>query len=87
VWICGVLALLIDGRLQGALPLLGVVVAAGLAVYIAVCLIILIAYALDRNVSFPLRGLPAALVVLLFIALNIGAASYAWRYILRAGSP
>lgn len=87
VWICGMVALVIDGRPQGALPLLGIVIAAGLAVYVAVFLIILIAYAINRNVNFPLRGLPAILVILLFIALNTGAALFAWRYVLRAGSP
>jgi hypothetical protein len=87
VWICGVLALLIDERPQGILLLLGAVVAAGVAVYVAVSLIILIAYVLDRSVKFPLRGLPAGLVIVLFLALNAGAVTYAWRYVLRAGSP
>jgi len=87
VWICGALAFLIDGRPQGILLLLGAVIAAGIAVYVAVSLIILIAYVLDRGVKFPLRGLPAGLVVVLFLALNAGAATYAWRYVLRAGSP
>ncbi len=87
VWIWGMLALLIDGRPQGILLLLGVIVAAGIAVYVAVSLIILIAYVLDRGVKFPLRGLPAGLVIVFFLALNAGAVMYAWHYVLRAGSP
>ena len=36
--------------------------------------------------GFPKRGLPAVLVILIFLALNVGAILFAWRYIVRGGT-
>lgn len=81
VWLLGALALLMHRRLAAALFLF--LILAG------VCTLVqrlLYGLASMSGGSFPKRGLPAVLVVLLFLAVNVGAIYVAWRYILHGGS-
>jgi len=83
VWVCGTIALALDGRAGKIAEFLGVVVATGIAVWLVAVLMSVIVATLHLHVDFPLRGLSAVLVVLLCVGLNVGALWYAWQYLLR----
>ena len=82
-WACGTLVLLLDGRGHRVLPFLGMLIAAALAALLVVVLITAAAEAASPGNWFPLRGVPAAALVLSFVALDATDIVYAWRTILR----
>ncbi len=81
-WACGTLVLLLDGRGRRALPFLGALIAAALVAFLVVVLTTAAAEAVSPGNWFPLRGWPATVLALSFIALDAAAAMYAWRAIL-----
>ena len=83
VWVCGTAVLLLDGRIRDVLSFLGVVIAAGVVVWMAVSITSLVGLMFNRRAPFPLRGVSAILNIIFFLALDAGAVVYAWQGILR----
>src|SRR2546430_1196841 len=81
VWVLGAVALLIQRRVVSATFLLLMVV----GVYVLVQRMLYLIASMSGG-RFPKRGLPAVLVVLIFLALNVGSIYFGWRYILRGGT-
>ena len=81
VWAAGSLALLVDRRGDESTTLLGYVALGGALGWAIAALTTGIGYALNRAADFPLRGLPAALAVLLFIALDASALYCLWSVV------
>ena len=81
VWLLGTIALLIQRRLTAAIFVLLLVA----GVYVLVQRMLYLIASMGEG-KFPKRGLPAMLVVIVFVALNVGAIYLSWRYILRGGT-
>jgi hypothetical protein len=80
-WLFGTAALLTASRGIAALSFLLLLIGVYLVLVVAIVLIALVAE--GSGMGLPLRGLPAGLLTIVFLFADIGAAYFAWQYLLQ----